>query len=251
MTSHHPGRPQRRRLGVTLRRWHRRLGVAACVFVLWLACSGIVLHHSAVLGLDNLRLSAPWLTQWYGLKETSPAAGYAAGAHWLAGNDEAAILDGALLTPPLAQAQGLVEAGGLLAVATPHSLVLLTPQGQRVDELKGAQLPMETISAIGGAEGRIVIRGLRSTYVSADGESWSAYDGAAQWSRLQHLSAAQSALAAPLLRPSLNAVRVLSDAHSGRLFGSWGPLVIDLAAGAFIVLAASGIWMFLRQRQRR
>jgi hypothetical protein len=251
MTPQHRGRPQRRRLGVVLHRWHRRLGVAACVFVLWLACSGIALHHSAALGLDDLRLSAVWLTHWYGLKETPPATGYIAGAHWLAGNDEATVLDGALLAPTLAQAQGVVEAGGLLAVATPHALVLLTPRGERVDELKGEQLPVETIREIGNAEGRIVIRGPHNAYVSDDGESWSVYVGEALWSHAQPLNAGQSAFAAPLLRPSLNAVRVLSDAHSGRLFGTWGPLVIDLVAIAFILLAVSGVWMFLRQRQRR
>lgn len=232
-----------------LHRWHRRLGMFSALFVLWLALSGLVLHHSDGLGLDQLRIRAPWLTQWYGLNAEPPASGYSADGHWLAGNDEATVLDGTALSPPIPQPLGMVAAAGLLVVATPHTLVLLTPQGQRVDELKNGQLPVPDVHRLGSADGAIVIRDERD-YVSPDGESWQAFAGTAQWSQSVTLTPAQRALAAPLLRPSLSALRVLSDAHSGRLFGRYGPLLIDASAIAFVLLAISGVWIYARRSRR-
>lgn len=253
MTQTQPEPPRSRRmwrtLGMVLYRWHRRLGIFSALFVLWLAISGLVLHHTDLLGLDPLRLSAPWLTHWYGLSEVAPETGYVAGAHWLMGTDEATVLDGAALIPPIPQALGMIETEHFLAVATPHALVLLTPQGQRIDELKGAQLPVEDLHKLGIGSGRIIIRDER-TYASADGEAWSAFDGPTQWSQEQPLSPEQRAQAAPLLRPSLSVVRILSDAHSGRLFGRFGPLAVDVAALAFILLALSGVWIYTRRRAR-
>lgn len=248
--STHSGRSHRRRLGLVLHRWHRRLGLLSALFVLWLAVSGLLLHHTDLLHLDPVRISAPWLTQWYGLSASAPDTGYIAGSHWLAGTDEATVLDGHALSPPIPHVLGMVESGGLLAVATPHALVLLTPQGQRVDELKGPQLPVEDLHGLGTAEGRIIIRDERD-YASADGEAWSSYQGVVQWSHAQLLSQEQQLQAAPLLRPSLSAVRVLSDAHSGRLFGRFGPWVMDAAALSFMLLALSGVWIVLRRRARR
>ena len=43
------------------------------------------------------------------------------------------------------------------------------------------------------------------------------------------------------------------DLHSGRLFGSWGPLVMDVAAVLLVFLAISGFWLWAKQifRKRR
>jgi uncharacterized iron-regulated membrane protein len=51
--------------------------------------------------------------------------------------------------------------------------------------------------------------------------------------------------------PSLPLERVLLDVHSGRIFGRYGPLAMDLAALALAVLALSGIWIYLRTLRRR
>jgi len=46
---------------------------------------------------------------------------------------------------------------------------------------------------------------------------------------------------------------VLTDLHSGRLFGRWGPLMVDLAAAGFLFMIASGFIMQLscKYRNRR
>ena len=42
--------------------------------------------------------------------------------------------------------------------------------------------------------------------------------------------------------------RVLLDLHSGRIFGKPGVYVVDAAAILFLVLAASGVWLWGKRR---
>jgi hypothetical protein len=72
----------------------------------------------------------------------------------------------------------------------------------------------------------------------------------------QRLDAATAtAIAGVVRRHSLTWERVLLDLHAGRLFGRFGPLAMDVAATGFMILAMSGLWLWLRhlrsQRQRR
>ena len=41
--------------------------------------------------------------------------------------------------------------------------------------------------------------------------------------------------------------RVILDLHSGRIFGKWGVYLIDSMAVLFLLLAMSGIWMWLHR----
>jgi hypothetical protein len=45
--------------------------------------------------------------------------------------------------------------------------------------------------------------------------------------------------------------RVLFDVHSGRLFGRYGPWLMDIMAVLFVVLAVSGLVMARRRHHRR
>ena len=46
----------------------------------------------------------------------------------------------------------------------------------------------------------------------------------------------------------LSVERVMLDIHSGRILGEWGVYLMDGAAIAFLVLAASGIWLWGKRR---
>ena len=39
--------------------------------------------------------------------------------------------------------------------------------------------------------------------------------------------------------------RVLLDLHSGRLFGTFGVYIVDAAALLFLILAFTGVWMWM------
>ena len=242
------------RLGVILHRWHRRCGVAAALVLVWLAISGMIINGSSVLGFDQTRISWPWLMRWYGLHPALPEQGFVAATHVLVPGADNATLDGRALQPVLRDARGMVAANGLLYVSTADSLVLLKEDGTRVDELRQPPLPVAQPARIGSsASGNVVVAGddHGPLYESSDGETWTLASAAPRWSQLQALTPAQQALAAQADRPSLPLQRVLQDAHSGRLFGRFGPTVINLTGAAACVLALSGLWMAWRAARRR
>ena len=245
---HHPRHAGRLRLGVLLHRWHRRAGLFAAVFLVWLAVTGVLLNEGPALGLDGVRIGWPWLMDLYGLHATLPDQGFEAGGHWLVAVGEQARLDGHVAQPAVAQPLGMVELAGVLYLATADTLLLLKPDdGSRIDELRAPPLPDGRIRRIGIADGQIVID-VGALYASTDGEDWRAASGEpVQWSAAQALPPAQRKAAA--LMPSLPASRVLADLHSGRVFGPYGARLIDLVGLAAILLAATGVWSVLRRRR--
>lgn len=51
------------------RRWHRRLGLTASIFLLNLAITGIMLNHYHVLELDKYYINSSWLLNLYGVNK--------------------------------------------------------------------------------------------------------------------------------------------------------------------------------------
>ena len=49
-----------------------------------------------------------------------------------------------------------------------------------------------------------------------------------------------------LLAQGLSLERLLLDVHSGRIFGRYGPWVVDAAAIALLMLGLSGVWIYVR-----
>src|SRR5690606_1524296 len=56
--------------------WHRRIGVASLLMVLWLAISGVLINHGDALNLNKNKINFSWLNRLYGLDKAveSPKA---------------------------------------------------------------------------------------------------------------------------------------------------------------------------------
>jgi hypothetical protein len=108
------------------------------------------------------------------------------------------------------------------------------------------------------ADGRIVIQAAHGYYLTdRDFLKWQEQEQIADvsWSLPVVAPAALQARIAQLYRSNeLPVERVMLDLHSGRLFGSRGTLVMDIAAMLLIFLAMSGTWIWgkqiFRKRQR-
>lgn len=248
--THHPSH-RRRMIGVLLHRWHRRMGAAVGLFVLWLALSGIALNHSADWGLDHKPIDAPWLIRLYGLRAVIPDTGFHAADHWLVGTDARTVIDGHPLAAALPGALGLSAVNGLLFAADASRLIVLDARGQLVDTLQASDLPISAIRRIGQGDGVVVIADAQDhRFASRDGLDWKAYSADAVWAASEPLPAPVRAQAARYFRPELPLERILLDAHSGRILGPYGPLLVDAVGAVFMLLALSGIWIYLRRRLR-
>lgn len=256
-----PRPPQpKKTLTATLREWHKRAGLGAFLFMGWLGVSGVALNQSASWGLDAARVDWSWLMSVYGLHAQSPESGFSAGGHWIAVLGEHSVMDGRALTMPVKSPLGLVVSGvgadQKLVLASYDSVLLLKPDGTRIDELSaGLMLPVSSIQRIGVADNNPAMAVIeeKGLYGSSDGESWTklAPKTSVHWSEPITLSATQRKQFEQYARPSVAVEQLLIDMHSGRLFGRFGPYVIDLVGLAALWLSISGVWMMWRTNQAR
>jgi hypothetical protein len=256
--AHAAARPKRN-LNVLLRDWHKRAGLFAFVFMIWLGFSGFLINQSASWGYDTKRVDWGWVMQLYSLHPEPPQAGFRAGNYWLASTSDYTLIDARPLETPIRELRGFVQGGSadkpLLFVAAAESLLLLTPKGERIDELTPPILPVSTIRRIGsvkGHPGSIAVQDLDAFQSLDEGNSWTPVASTAvDWSEAQPLPDGERSRLMPYSRPSVSLEHVLVDAHSGRLFGSYGAWVINFVGIAAMLLAISGIWMMYRTSSAR
>ena len=237
----------RRRLNVLLHRWHRRIGVTASVFLIWMAISGWLLNHTASFDLARRNLTSDFVTAHYGIRSEIPEQAFVAGEHWLVVSDGAAVLDGKKIAIALSQSRGMIEKDNILFVADAVELTLLDGRGELIDKVS-TPIAIERIGT--GCDG-VVIANSEKQLVTKDGVTFSDCADAVQPAREEKLTAARRAELTPLLRSGVTLERVLLDLHSGRFFGTWGPYFVDAIGFGLIALALSGLWLFARQGSRR
>jgi PepSY-associated transmembrane protein len=235
-----------------LRRWHARIGLAAAVFFLLLAVTGVIANHGAELGLDAKRVYGAWLARWYGVAAEAPRAAFRSKSHQLVAANGRWLFDARPAGDEMPEPLGLVEVGDVLVIASATSLYVVRPDGRLIDRLEGKALPGAPIASVGSARGELVLRTRAGVFASGDVLSWhSARPRHVAWSAPVELSAAERTAYGEALAPGIRVQRLLLDVHSGRIAGRFGPLGVDLIALVLVVLAGSGAWVFVAHRRRR
>ena len=62
--------------------WHRYMGLAAALFVVLLASTGLLLNHTERLGLAQRYISAGPLLDWYGIEAATGSAAWGRPSIW-------------------------------------------------------------------------------------------------------------------------------------------------------------------------
>jgi hypothetical protein len=231
--------------------WHRRLGIAVALIVLLLAVTGLLLNHTHRLGLDNTHVTASWLLRWYGYPPVEMVS-HRVGERWITWTGRRLYLQDKPVMETDGAPVGAVAAGNrVIVVAFPDLLVLLDPDGKIMERLGRESLP-GGLRRIGASGERIVAATAAGQAVAdADLVTWQPSQAAARWSTPQEAPAAlRERLLSAERGPGLSAERVLQDVHSGRIFGRWGPWVMDAAAILFVILAVTGITCWWARRAR-
>ena len=233
--------------------WHRYFGLAAAAFVLLLAVTGLLLNHGDELHLDQREVRADWLLNWYGLTAPEVTAAYPAGGHWISQAGERIYWDTRALPGLRAPLRGaLATEAGVLAAAGGHML-LLTPEGELIEELGAAQGAPTDVEALGLLEGRAAARTAEGVYLGdAELFTWETHEGAGvEWAAAAPPPAdLREELARAHRGAGLSMERVLLDLHSGRLFGAYGVMLMDAAALLMLLLAVTGVWHWARRKRR-
>ncbi len=240
--------------------WHRYAGISAALFVLILALTGIALNHTERLNLDSSFVESDWLLQWYGIDAPAQQHAYQVGEHWLTHVGDGLYLGEQRIDGNYTLPVGALSFPHFIAVAVAGKILLLTYDGEVIEHLGGMQGVPSGMNKIGLLkDGSIVIQAAHGYYLTdRDFLNWHEQEQVVDvtWSVPGSAPASLLVRVAQLYRSNeLPVERVMLDLHSGRLFGSWGPWVMDAAAVLLVFLALSGTWLWakqlIRKRQRR
>ncbi|MDO8329228.1 MAG: PepSY domain-containing protein [Fluviicoccus sp.] len=221
-----------------LLRWHRRIGVVLGLYLLWMAGSGILLNHAGGLGLDKQFLEGRFWLNRYGVSAPLELRvgehDFLLSAHGLmSGNDflgECALFLGVM---PTADSQVL---------ACDNRILLLTTQGELIEQIDAGRGLPGPFNAMAGLEQRVFLRqSATSAVLELD-------TLAGSLKPVPDIIVPDALWSQPVAAPAgLTGERLLQDLHSGRLFGRYGPWVVDALGLSVIMLAISG-WALARKR---
>ena len=244
---------RRPRLVGFLWRWHRRLGLFTAVLALLLATTGIALNHSPQWGFDHRFVTMDWVYSLYG-EQADELPAYRAGDRWLFRTAEGQLyLDALELAPCRGELVGAQAHNGLIHAACADELLLLLPGGELVESVsQGMGLPAP-LTGIGLADKQLVLRTAQG-WTLADMDSL-VFDQPAQPGVIIEQGAPGSLpgelqARLPWRNYWLTWERLLLDLHSGRLGGTAGVWLVDIAGLLLCVLGLSGVAMWWLHRRR-
>lgn len=238
-------------------RVHRVLGITSALFVLLLAVTGIALNHTDALGLDERHADAAWLLDWYGIQGPGDVVSYPVDGHALTRMGDRLWFDGRPVLDDVAGFHGAVASGRFMFAALGDGIALFTRDGRLVERVgaeAGVPAGIERIGTLD--DGRVAVA-TRGATLAADGAlaHWRpAAAASVDWARrAEPPPAIREDLERAWRGQGVSVERLMLDLHSGRLLGAFGTWLMDAMALAFMALAVSGLWLWVRRRgnQRR
>jgi len=240
-------------MAAKLLKWHRRIGLIASAFIIFLVVTGIVLQHSDDLNLPTNYLANSWLLNHYGIKP-NPITTYQLGNQTISHAGESIYLSGKPINAHAQASLGAILLNSEIVIATPTSLIVIDKKGNVLDEITTKDGLNEFPLGIALSKNRTpVLRGV-NTY-------WEGNISLTNWQPLAgpHPNWIAPTITLPALKQvvekqdmsqQISLERFILDAHSGRLFGQYGIYIIDLAAILLLVLSVTGIWLWATRRQQ-
>jgi len=231
-----------------LREWHRTLGVWAAFFLIFLSVTGIALNHTDRLSLAHQPITNSLLLDHYGINSPNDVRFYQDNRLVLANN--LIWLDNKLLVEISSRFIAMGKHHQFWLVATEQQLFLFNDSGELVDKISMVTgLPANIVAM--SLEADNVIIDTSKGYYQADNDflTWQAITTIKEpiWQQQSTATDQQVLQAIELYRSQfLTWERIIVDAHSGRIFGSFGVIIMDIAAILLILLSLSGLYIWIR-----
>ncbi len=234
-----------------LLRWHRRIGVLSAIFVVILAITGLALNHTERLQLDQKFISSSAVLNWYNIAPPEAPFNFVTKNHHISSLGDRLYFDQQELEDSTGKLLGALEIEGLVIVATSEEIQILDQQGQLLEILASAEGVPTGIQQIGqSTDAQLIVQGTHGNYqVEINSLTWQKNtDQKINWSKPFDINEPlKSALLKAYRGKGLAIERLLLDLHSGRIFGNIGVFIFDAAAILFLILAATGIWMWSKK----
>ncbi|MDP7107611.1 MAG: PepSY-associated TM helix domain-containing protein [Roseibacillus sp.] len=244
-------RPRKKRRKWSPRQWHRYLGAILALPLLWLAVTGLLLHHQEALGFDRKMVKSTGLLRRYDQIPDGNPTVTSAGRFTISGWGGMLFVDNRILE----------ESGVLVgAVARPKELVIATTsevfvydsQGGYLDRLGEESLPAVPIERIGLDDShRVHLQSSADHHVLGqnllDFET-APVESTVEWNALQAGPEEKATLQQVLMENAeFTWSRVITDLHSGSLMGQIGRFLVDLTGIAVIILTLFGVCLLFKR----
>jgi len=254
--------------------WHKRIGIIAALMVMWLAFSGIVINHGDTLQLNKTKVNSTWLNKMYGIDQTIviPPAFFILDNYFFCfqGNlyanlevvatCESDLLAAAVLNLESVNPESVPATAPQLILFNDIELIVLDETYTVVDRINVSLFENKFTGLSIVDEKLILIEKGNSNlwHLSLQDLKLEAFTAIYEAEKSSQSEAGKSI---PQLKPralpaeiveqlsfsGVDLEKVLLDAHSGKLFGSLGVLIVDFFALAFVVLGITGLWISFRK----
>lgn len=231
-----------------LRQLHRYIGAVISVFIVLLTITGILLNHTDTFRLQEKHLRHPALLNWYGIKPPDITS-FMAGNSWISSDTETAYFN-SMAIDKCALLTGAIKTPQMIMVSCDNSLLLVTNEGELIEVIDAEMgLPLPA-SGLSQDNNRAYLHSGNAFYaINTETLAFTPANGVS--SSVIMPVKTPAAIAKNILQQSsaysINLERVLLDIHSGRIAGTIGVWLIDLAALFLLLLAASGWWIWLKK----
>ena len=238
-------------------RWHRRAGLATAAILLLVTVTGIFLNHTSELSLSKTYVGQSWLLSFYGIPEPELKT-FTLGDSTITGDDKGQLYWGG---ETLASCRGELVGAALhdtgFVAACEQELLFLDEHGRLLEKISATYGLPTPLRQLGKCGEQLCVRTPKRLF-ELDFESLSfkpLVDVKPVWSEAGLLmDASRQAIYKHSRGQGLSWERVMLDLHSGRLFGTAGVWVVDVAAVLLLFLALSGfvLWyQHMRVKQAR
>lgn len=231
--------------------WHRTVGLLTAVLLCELAITGILLNHGHQLRLDSQFVANERLLDWYGIAAPSIDTAFVDATHWASQAGTTLYLDNRPLQGHYSTLTGLRYTSDWVALCTRDAVLLVTREGERIDTLP---TPAPAVALARDTHAALTILTEAGIYSTHDLLNWdlAGEPGEREWQSPQSLPLDLEAEIVRHYRSHiLSLERVLLDLHSGRLAGTTGVVIVDLAGILALFLAATGVGLWLTRWRRR
>lgn len=219
-----------------LLRWHRRFGLVLSIFIIWMIGTGVLLNHGQWFAWDKKIVSSNFWLDWYGISHHQPLVIankkliLSQSGLWLGQQN---LGDCALLL-------GIVTQPEQIVVTCSQHIWLLTRNGEVIDQIDSLRGLSQHFDALAAHQQDVLLRSQNRIFRLNTNDLSLSQD--------THNDQALTWLEPIYPSSQITQERWLLDAHSGRLFGSWGVWFMDIFALLLLILVISG-WTLMKKRR--
>ncbi len=226
--------------------WHKKAGVYAMFFLLLLAVTGIMLNRAELLGLKEVVIDNPAVLRMYGMQPAGRITSFAVGSGHISAVGDGIYYGNKKIGTTDSEILGALKTKKFIVVATAAQLQVFSGKGEFIEKLSTEALPTGAIEAVAAEKnGGLLVKTSDGFFLfDTDMVAWSDTPPPNPFLPVKAVELpepVQKKMLQNYRGEGLPLDRVILDIHSGRFFGKFGPLVMDLSAVALIFLAITGL----------